>query len=215
MKELNIKKISIFTLLAVLLLFPIEIQAQQSYNIRSAMEEIKEKYNVNFIYDSSLETRLSKTIQQPKPGNKLEHSLEYIFKESGIKWERRGKEYIVLTLPEARRIVELEQEPMQDTLSASVITSDKYLQKLRSTSTGIEKIDGSAFNKGFAVLSSPDVIKTIQALPGVASGTELLSGMYVHGGTGTDLAGHSGTASKLCGGRHSVRSQRAHPLREE
>lgn len=186
MKELNIKKISIFTLLAVLLLFPIEIQAQQSYNIRSAMEEIKEKYNVHFIYDSSLETRLSKTIQQPKLGNKLEHSLEYIFKESGINWERRGKKYIVLTFPEARRIVELEQEPMQDTLSASVITSDKYLQKLRSTSTGIEKIDGSAFNKGFAVLSSPDVIKTIQALPGVASGTELLSGLYVHGGTGYD-----------------------------
>ena len=47
-------------------------------------------------------------------------------------------------------------------------------------------MDGRKFNSGFAFLSSPDVIKTLQNLPGVASGTELLSGLYVHGGTGND-----------------------------
>ena len=36
------------------------------------------------------------------------------------------------------------------------------------------------------MFSSPDVIKTLQQLPGVASGTELLSGMYVRGGDGSD-----------------------------
>jgi hypothetical protein len=35
-------------------------------------------------------------------------------------------------------------------------------------------------------LSTPDIIKSIQNLPGVASGTELTSGLYVHGGDGSD-----------------------------
>ena len=186
MKKPSIKTVSIFSLCAALLLLPFEMHAQRKYDIRTGMNEIKEKHNVSFVYDSSLEPRFSKTIQHPKSNSRLERSLEHIFKDSGIIWEIQEGNQIVLKLPQKTQVIELEPEHLQDTLNASIITSEKYLQKLRSTSTGIEKIDGSAFNRGFAVLSSPDVIKTIQALPGVANGTELLSGMFVHGGTGYD-----------------------------
>lgn len=37
-------------------------------------------------------------------------------------------------------------------------------------------------NKDFSLLSSPDVIKTIQRLPGISNGIELSSGLYVRGG---------------------------------
>ena len=72
-----------------------------------------------------------------------------------------------------------------DTLDAARVTTDRLRQALR-TQTGLTKIDSRKLHSGFALFNSPDVIKTIQRLPGVASGTELLSGLYVHGGTGSD-----------------------------
>ncbi len=42
------------------------------------------------------------------------------------------------------------------------------------------------FIYGNVVFSSPDLIKAIQNLPGVNAGTELMSGLYVHGGEGSD-----------------------------
>lgn len=37
-------------------------------------------------------------------------------------------------------------------------------------------------NKEYSLLSSPDVVKTLQRLPGISDGTELSSGLYVRGG---------------------------------
>ena len=79
-------------------------------------------------------------------------------------------------------------EPIErrDTLQEARITADKQAMKHNSTQTGLIKLDSRKINPGFAVFGAPDLIKTLQALPGVASGTELLSGMYVHGGDGSD-----------------------------
>lgn len=53
---------------------------------------------------------------------------------------------------------------------------------LRTTQTGKVSLTSEQLNTEFSLLSSPDLVKTLQNIPGVASGTELLSGMYVHGG---------------------------------
>ena len=50
----------------------------------------------------------------------------------------------------------------------------------------MKRIDTKMLHSGFALFNTPDVIKTLQMQPGVASGTELLSGFYVHGGDGSD-----------------------------
>ena len=72
-----------------------------------------------------------------------------------------------------------------DTLTAATVTS-AIDRNINFTQTGLTKIDGSAFRRGFAVFSSPDVLKTLQTLTGVSSGTEMLSNLYVHGGDGSD-----------------------------
>ena len=72
-----------------------------------------------------------------------------------------------------------------DTIKAASVTG-KIDRNTNFTQTGLTKIDGAAFNRAYATLSSPDVLKTLQTLPGVASGTELLSSLYVHGGDGSD-----------------------------
>lgn len=73
----------------------------------------------------------------------------------------------------------------RDTLQESRITG--FVDRdANSTQTGMTRLDASKFRRGFYFLSSPDVIKTLQILPGVSAGTELMSGLYVHGGTGSD-----------------------------
>ena len=53
---------------------------------------------------------------------------------------------------------------------------------LRTTQTGKISLVPEQLNTEFSLLSSPDLVKVLQQIPGVSSGTELLSGMYVHGG---------------------------------
>ena len=74
---------------------------------------------------------------------------------------------------------------LQDSLEASRITAVR--EKLNNTTqTGLMRLDAKELKSGVAVFGSPDVIKKLQLLPGVAAGNELMSGLYVHGGDGND-----------------------------
>lgn len=73
----------------------------------------------------------------------------------------------------------------QDTLKEARITSDKVV-KVAKTQTGHKHLNKPDFIYGNVVFSSPDIIKSLQNLPGVSAGTELMSGLYVHGGEGSD-----------------------------
>lgn len=53
---------------------------------------------------------------------------------------------------------------------------------INTTQTGKVSFNAHDLRTEYALFSSPDVVKTLQSLPGVASGTEMLSGLYVHGG---------------------------------
>jgi len=86
---------------------------------------------------------------------------------------------------EPRRQAAAQTPELQDTLTAAHVSADRLRTAMR-TQTGLVRLGGEDLNKGFAVFSTPDLIKTLQLLPGVASGTELMSGLFVHGGTGGD-----------------------------
>lgn len=62
-----------------------------------------------------------------------------------------------------------------------VVTADLN-SPLMTTQTGKHSFSKKDIKTEFALLSSPDVIKTLQRSSGVASGVELTSGLYVHGG---------------------------------
>ena len=79
-----------------------------------------------------------------------------------------------------------QESERRDTLTASRVTSEKHELDHSATQTGLQRIDASKINRGFALFNSPDIIKTLQTLPGVASGQELSAGLYVHGGDGSD-----------------------------
>ena len=66
-------------------------------------------------------------------------------------------------------------------LGEVVVTADLN-SPLSTTQTGKISLTPKDLQKEYALLSSPDVVKILQNLPGVSSGSELISGLYVHGG---------------------------------
>ena len=166
----------------------LSVPALAQMSIKEGMVQISERYGVNFVYDTALPVNVpchSAFLDKVD----LDGCLDALFKDSGIAWERHRK-FVILT---AAKTEELPLSPPEhyeisfqmDTITAAKITG-VIDRNINFTQTGLTKIDGAAFRRGFAVLSSPDVLKTLQALPGVASGTEMLSNLYVHGGDGSD-----------------------------
>lgn len=66
-------------------------------------------------------------------------------------------------------------------LAEVVVTGDLNSQ-LINTQTGKRSLSADDIKTEFSLFSSPDVVKTLQRISGVASGVELASGLYVHGG---------------------------------
>ena len=151
------------------------------------MEAIHKEYGMNFIYDSSLIIDMPYDGRATSNMKDLEASLKTLFAGSRIEYKVM-KKYIVLTKEGAKKKPKdytIFIEEQQDTLNESIVTA-MVDPRRNSTQTGLKRIDSKDINSGFAVFGTPDLIKTLQTLPGVSSGMELLSGFYVHGGDGSD-----------------------------
>ena len=154
------------------------LSAQDSLSIKSQIDALQKQYDVNFVYDPGIIQGIdSKEITLS--GKNIKKDLSAVFSGTGIDWELR-KNFVVLSK-------EYEQELSSniDTLEAARITTDK-LRRANRTQTGLNHLDASKLLSGYAVMSTPDIVKVLQTMPGVASGSELMSGLYVHGGTGSD-----------------------------
>lgn len=110
--------------------------------------------------------------------------------------------FFSLTLPEGRHRVRFSYVGLCERVETVDLSGDKRLDislqednrleevvvtadlnsPLLTTQTGKTSLTVRELATGYALLSSPDVVKTLQTLPGVAAGTELVSGLYVHGG---------------------------------
>lgn len=172
-------------LLLYLLVLPSLLSARGGATLKEKIEQVHEMFEVNFIHDAALDLNIPSEAEIKK-GMSLEEALEELFEGTGIEWEI-NKKYVVLTR-KGKKVKSYDvmfEDVWRDTLSKAYITADAD-RKLKVTQTGLKKINTEFLNSGFAFFSTPDVIKSIQLLPGVATGTELLSGLYVHGGDGSD-----------------------------
>lgn len=175
------------------LLLPLMLLGQpQATTVKTQMDSLERAFDIHFVYDASLPVETPTAFRVDKEKS-LRQNLSGLFERTAIRWQVR-KNHVVLTPAKAAGLVRLEPamptdpaiifQPV-DTLPAASITG--HIDRgMNYTQTGLTKFDGAAFQRAFAALSSPDVLKTLQALPGVASGTELLSNLYVRGGEGSD-----------------------------
>ncbi|MGL4327805.1 MAG: TonB-dependent receptor plug domain-containing protein, partial [Tannerellaceae bacterium] len=71
----------------------------------------------------------------------------------------------------------------EGTLLDEVVVLGDLNSPIHTTQTGKISLSPQQLNTEYALFSSPDLIKTLQNIPGVAPGTDLISGLFVRGGT--------------------------------
>ena len=159
------------------------VAQERGQTLMDVVNTLREELNVRFIYDSSIDlnVKYDKTLPVLPKSKKIELEevrkvLDEVFYDSGFSYEMHRK-YIVLR--------KLNVKVRHDVITESRVTAFKN-NKLRSSQTGMKEINNDDLKSNVAFLSQPDIIKTLQLQPGVSAGTELLSGLYVHGGNGKD-----------------------------
>lgn len=68
------------------------------------------------------------------------------------------------------------------TLDEVIVTASDAQRNLKAAEMGRHVISGDIILKLPVLFGEPDVVKTLQTLPGVAQGVEGFAGLYVHGG---------------------------------
>lgn len=168
----------------------ISLQAQQRSTYLTEMQELKERFGVSFIYDSSLPLNGSCPEVSTQPS--LSRSLRALFDGSDIHYSIRGHSVILRKKAETTRVSSSERYPVffdtlrpshietawRDTLSPALKTD--YSKEV----TGIGRMQGSQrmIRNVISPLGEGDPLRWVQRLPGVAVGADGSSALYVRGG---------------------------------
>lgn len=162
-------------------LFVTCLLAQERSTYLAEMQVIKDKFDVSFVYDSSL--RLDGFCESIKDRQSLQASVRNLFAGSGISYEIRGRTIILFEEPQnpagrsSRPLRGLDM-PWLDTLAAAVKTDWQQQQERPGTiRSDMPEIFGV-----ISPLGEGDPIRWVQTLPGVATGADGTTAMYVRGG---------------------------------
>ena len=183
-------KKALFTFIVLMMTVVIDSTAQnreQETTLKKQMEVLHHQFGINFVYDSSIDLDIPCSSKRLANIEYLSEYLRFLLKDSEIQFEIKSK-YVIITRKNSKHkskdyVILVEEQ--KDTLDESLITAFSS-RRNSSRQIGLKSINANKFRKGFSALSTPDIIKEIQNYTGVSGGTELLSGMYVHGGDGTD-----------------------------
>ena len=150
------------------LLLALSLPAQDRSTFRTEMEILKQKYGIGFVYDASL--GLDASCQPVVDLASLQISLQELFRDSGIDYELRGKTVILHKEGEPDR-------PWVDTLAAAVKTDWQTREN-----PGTLQSDMPRIRSIISPLGEGDPLRWVQTLPGVATGADGTSALYVRGG---------------------------------
>jgi hypothetical protein len=141
-----------------------------SESLETAFLKIEEVYNVRFSYDDSVIT--DKTISLEKEQRALNQLLSEIEIQSSLKFEIIDDRYIIVNRSTSEtEIQELEKVIVNSYLTKGISKQKDGSYQIQPTRLGI--LPG---------LTEPDVLESIQLLPGVVSPNETASGFLVRGG---------------------------------
>lgn len=184
----------------ILLLLPI-IASAQNVSIKAVnrpaaevFRSLIEQTGKNFVYSSELLSDLNVTVNaKDRP---LKSVLDEIFAGSDIEYKIKGKNVVLKRKPKAKKrdktkkpnpvaVQELNvaaSEPEATMLDEVVVTSRLEAPATETAEIGAHKVTALQVSNTPTPFGEPDVIKSLQMLPGVTEGSEGVAGMYVHGG---------------------------------
>jgi len=205
-------------LFAVILMLStgLSLGAQTHSTYLSELNVLKDKFNVTFVYDSSLP--LEGTCRSVRGRTSLSRSMKDLLEGSGMEYEILGETVVLRrsrSIPAGRdnpvvildtlRPARIEAE-IRDTLRAARIVSDHAARR----DAGTRIVALPELRTMVAATGEADAIKYIQTLPGVSTGAEGSSAIYVRGGNiGSNLTTLDGVP--LYGGSHLLGLTSAYP----
>lgn len=145
--------------------------------LHEQMLRVQDIYHVHFIYESTLNVNVPYKGAEIK-GGAIKDVLRTLFEGHNIKYNIRKNNIILHTLPAPKvRHYALKMDSLSE-----VIVTGSLSSPMLTTQTGRRTFSADDIKTEFATLSSPDLIKSLQKVSGVAAGMEMVSNMYVHGG---------------------------------
>lgn len=171
----NKNKLILFFIIVLFSFSKIHSQTKEEAKKQSLsyiLELIETRYEIRFSYVD--ETILEKTSTIPKNDLTLKEVLFILEKDTGLKFEIIDDRFIAIKKGEEDSFTnqQLEEVYIKDYLTSGISTS--------STGAIIVKSDDFGILPG---LIEPDILQTIQALPGILSVDETVSNINVRGGT--------------------------------
>ncbi|AUP81670.1 TonB-dependent receptor plug domain-containing protein [Flavivirga eckloniae] len=148
---------------------------KEKQSLLSVLNILETRYNISFSYAD--ETIKDKTTVLPDETLSLEAILEFLKKETDLDFELLDSRFIAIKLLKEEKKDNYAVQNLEEIIVTNYLTS------------GIAKLnDGSITIKpeAFGILPGliePDVLQTIQALPGVLSADEMVSNINIRGGT--------------------------------
>lgn len=154
--------------------------------IKQLMVVLQKQQNVHFLYDASLNLDISYG-GVDIAGRKIDDALKMLFDNSNIMYERHGHNVMLYKKVVNRKTYSVPRfivhhVARHDSILPEVTVTGNLNSPLLTTQTGKRVMKSDDINTEFSLLSSPDLIKTLQHVSGVNSGVDFLSGLYVHGG---------------------------------
>ena len=217
MSKLSLHFIWLVLIATLLQGFEQSLLAQTRSTYSSEMKSLSDKYNVTFIYDSSLP--LNVACWSVASRLSLSRSLRELFDGSGIRYEVRGSTIVLRKAGEAASVnyegtavVYDTLHPasydgsVRDTLLAARVEADRVVHR----DAGTRLVALPEIRAMVSATGEADAIKYIQTLPGVSTGGEGSSAIYVRGGNlGNNLTTLDGVS--LYGGSHLLGLTSAYP----
>ena len=150
------------------------IQEEQQ-SLAVILKDIETRYNISFSYAD--ETIKEKEIVQPKPNLSLEEVLDYLKESTQLEFELLDNRFVVIKTKDIQDEFNNTIEELPEVFITNYLT------------TGITKTNNGSINikpESFGILPGliePDILQTVQALPGILSVDETVSNINIRGGT--------------------------------
>ena len=147
---------------------------KEKHPLITVLRQIEKKFNISFSYvDETIKNKQAKPL---KDGLTLQEALEFLKLETNLDYELLDNRFVVVKIPK-------KESSLSNTQRLQEVIINNYL------TSGITKLNDGSINikpETFGILPGliePDVLQTIQALPGVLSTDETVSNINVRGGT--------------------------------
>lgn len=175
-------KYSLTSILIYLLYSSVFLGAQEIIQVKGIIKDSKTQEPLEAVSISVIETKNGTY-------SNLDGSFEISLQKSDSAWLRFSyigykDKTIEIDPVNHERTILIQMSSQLEELSEVIIQANSLREKFNSSNTSVESIDAKDAQVLPALFGEVDIIKTLQLKPGITSGSEGSSNLYVRGGNG-------------------------------